>query len=46
VLTRDASGLIFYEGEWGLSLFHGENGVNDVKKDVVRENREVRFRDI
>jgi hypothetical protein len=46
VLTRDARGLIFYEGEWGLSLFHSGNGVNGVKKDVVRENREGRFRNI
>jgi hypothetical protein len=46
VLTRDARRLIFYEGECDLSLFHGGNGVNDVKKDVVRKNREGRFRDI
>jgi hypothetical protein len=46
VLTRDARGLIFYDGECDLSLFHDENGVNGVKKDVVRENIEGQFRDI
>jgi hypothetical protein len=46
VLTRDARGLIFYDGEFDLSLFHDENGVNGVKKDVVRGNIEGQFRDI